>query len=185
MRIVITRLGNCLSLDGINVFIYELSEALIQLGHEVYLISSIASTFPLGGNANANTASVNKTVRERFSVIEVPNIISLHSSFHGKRTFFHYLEGNFFFISKGSWIINDLHPDMMILNGTTSFCPFFKVAVCHDLQFRAKFHKYYNLIMYHTIDKIVAPSSELGQEIKRQLHLSAKTNSINSNMYKH
>jgi glycosyltransferase involved in cell wall biosynthesis len=105
----------------------------------------------------------------------VPKIISLHLAFHGKRAMSRYLlEGNLRFACKGSQIINNLHPDMIIFNSATiSFCPFFKVAVCHDFDFlsRTAFHKYYGFIMYRTFNKIVAPSTELGQEIKRQMRL--------------
>jgi glycosyltransferase involved in cell wall biosynthesis len=50
-------------------------------------------------------------------------------------------------------------------------CPYFKVAVATDMQFRVGILKYYDSIMYRTFDKTVAVSTELKQELVRQLQL--------------
>jgi glycosyltransferase involved in cell wall biosynthesis len=166
MKMVITRSGDSLIVDGINVFIYELSDALIHLGHEVYLVSGFTSNIPAG----EATSRFEKAVKRLFSVEAVPTHISLSSDLHWKFGYAQLVEESLLFTFKGQRVIKEISPSMVIVNGATAmFCPYFKVIVNHDMEFR--FSKYYNRIVYRTFDKVVATSSELKQELTRQLHL--------------
>lgn len=168
MKIAVTRLGDCLIADGINLFIYELSDALINLGHEVYLVSSLAENVPWGGNVQL----FEKAVREMFSVKNVPFPYGLGYSTHGKSFAFRYMEQNLLFTLKGPKIFKEISPDFVIFNGaSTTFCPFFKIVVAHDLQFRIKISKYYDSLAYRAFNEIATTSTELKDELIRQLHL--------------
>lgn len=168
MKIVVTRLGDCLIADGMNVFIYELSDAFINLGHEVYLISSLAGNVPWGGKV----ALFEKAVKEMFSVEKVPFPFGLSYATHGKSFAFRYMEQNLLFTVKGPQIVKEISPDLVIFNGaSTMLCPFFKIAVAHDLQFRIKISKYYDSLSYRAFNVIAAASTELKNELVRQLHL--------------
>lgn len=177
MKIIITRLGDCLIADGINLFIYELSDALINLGHEVHLLSDLAENVPIREKKSA----YENAVKDMFSVKEVPNLTALSFYIHTwKSPFLSNVEENLLFASKGSKIVNRISPDMIIFNGvTTMVCPhFFRVAVCHDLQFRLKTAKYYDSIIYPRFDRIVAASTEVQQGLTRQLHLHSTSISV-------
>jgi glycosyltransferase involved in cell wall biosynthesis len=168
LNILITRPGDCLAPDGVNLFIFELSDALIQLGHEVHILSEITGNIPPGGS----TILFKHQVQQMFSVKEVPNPISLRSAPHGGNILLNYLESNLLFATKGSRVIRAISPDMTIFNGATAaFCPCFRVLVNHDFEFRAKFTREYDTIAYRTFDKIVSTSSELAQAITTKLHL--------------
>ena len=173
MKIVITRVGDCLIADGLNLFIYELSDALLRLGHEVYLMSGTAEYVDVQGKEWA----FRNAIKEMFSVKEVPSLASL--SYHGLHTwrtpFLSLIEENLLFAYKGSRIISQISPDMVVFNGvTTMLCPCFKVAVCTDMQFRVKTLMYYDSLMYRTSDKIVAVSTELKHGLTRQFRLPAE-----------
>jgi len=168
MRIAVTQVGDCLIADGINVFIYELSDALIHLGHEIYLVSGLAANVPVNGNISA----FERAVREMFAVENVPRLVSLSFHSHARDFLTFSMQQNARFTFKGSETLNRISPDMVIFNGvTTTWCPHFKVAVNHDMQFRISALKYYDMLMYRTFDKLVATCTELKQGLIKQFHL--------------
>jgi glycosyltransferase involved in cell wall biosynthesis len=170
MKIVITRFGDFLVADGINLFIFELSDALIRLGQEVYVISGCSDNIPWKGNV----AIFEKAVKEIFSVTGVPEPISLSYRLHTTSRYSSSIEENLLFTSKGSIIVSKLSPDMVIFNGaTTMFCPFFKVAVGHDLQFRYRIVKQYDRFVYRMFNRIVAASTEIKHGLTSQLRIPA------------
>ena len=175
MRIVITQPGDCLIADGINVFIYELSDALIQLGHEVRLMSGLAENVSIGGKMTG----YEKAAKEMFGVKNVPNLTVLSHHSYAKTLFTFFFQQNTLFALNGSKIMRKLSPDMAIFNGvTTMWCSCFRVAVSHDMQFRTQILKYYDSLMYRTLDRLVAASTELKQGLIEQLHLSGDNISV-------
>ncbi len=175
MKILLTRLGDSLGTDGINVFIYELSDALINLGHEVYILSQFANGISPGEKQSRFT----EAAKQLFSVKNVPTSIRLQSTFHTKSIFLSYLTGNILFASKGSVITKEISPDFVIFNGATAmYCPCLKVVVCHDFQFRARFSKTYDKIMYRAFDGVIVPSSELRQELIKKFQLPPKKTAL-------
>jgi len=171
IKILFTRAGDALLTDGINVFIYELADALIDLGHEVYILSLFARGLPPG----ENQAHFHESAQRLFSVKNVPTSIRLQSTFTPRSPLAVYVRGNVLFATKGSIITKELNPDFVIFNGaTTMFCPYLKVAVCHDFQFRVQFNEIYDKILYRTFDGIIAPSSEIKQELIRQFKLPSE-----------
>jgi glycosyltransferase involved in cell wall biosynthesis len=168
VKIVITRFGDCLIADGINLFIYELSDALISLGHEVALLSGYAENMPTGGKRS----TFENIIKDMFSVNNVPTLRSLSLHIRG-RGFLSVFEQNLVFAYDGSRILSEILPDMVIFNGaTTMLSPAFKVAVSHDLQFRVGLMKYYDWVVYRGFDKIVAASSEIAEGLTNLLRLS-------------
>lgn len=169
MKILITRVGSAIYPDGINAFVYELADAFINLGHDVYLVFGCAAYEPGG----LGKETVEERIKRMFAVDAVPCVISLSSYPHCTGSYFSFFfEQNFLFLFRGSKIISEISPDMVIFNGaTTTRCSSFKVAVNHDLQFRSSLLKCYDMLIYRTLDKVIATSNELRQEFARQLNM--------------
>lgn len=166
MKIVITKSGDCLIVEGINVFIFELADALIQLGHEVSVLSSFA-----GSVSGATNIDFEKNVKEFFSVKTVPSSFVMSSKPLWRSRYSQLIQENLLFTLKAPRLINKISPSMVIFNGaTTTICNCFKVIVNVDMEYQLS--KHYNQLVYRNCDKIVATSSELKTEIIRQLHFS-------------
>ena len=156
MRIVLARARSIFSIDGINVFIWELAEALSNLGHEVYVMSGYE-----GRGYN---------VQKMFDIKRVPQFIVLNN----KREPRFVMEESFLWFYSGSRILKKLNPSMVIINGSILVSTrAFKAVVCHDLEYRkSKNLRYYDTLIYRLFDSVVATSSELKLEVSRQMSLS-------------
>ena len=151
-----TRFGSATYVDGVNVFIWELSEALINDGVEVYVIS--------GYNVNK------RYVKNLFDIDELPRTVSLCSETCPKSRI---REGLLWFC-KGSRILNKIAPDMLIINGAVPlYSTAFTVVVNHDLEFRrVQELRYYDMLLYRMFNRIVTTSTELSQGLSRELRLN-------------
>jgi len=163
MKVVITHIGSSLFATGISVFLYELSNALLQSGHEVYVISG------------HETLKTQTNIRQTFDIEKLPTIIplevgtkELYSPKLDKTT----IKILALWLTRGSHLIKSIKPDMLIVNGAIPMpSPSFKVVVCHDLEFRHRFQKVYDRIIYKTFDIVVATSTELAREVPTKLRV--------------
>jgi glycosyltransferase involved in cell wall biosynthesis len=137
----------------------------------------VTANIPTGGNASI----YEEAVKNMFSVETVPSIVNLSFQSYGKGNFSTTFMENIFFTFKGSRKMREISPDMVIFNGvTTMLCPYFRVAVCTDMQFRVNsiLHKYYVSVTYRAFDKVVASSTELKQGLNNQLRVPAEKISV-------
>lgn len=156
LRIVLTQVGSAFSVNGINVFIWELSDALIGEGHEVYVISAYKAR--------------EENVIEMFDIDNLPRIVTLSRKINPENN----VEGVLLWLYKGWRVLNKIGPSMIVVNGAVPIhSSAFKVAVCHDLEFRRSLRqKWYDMLVYHTFDAIVTMSTELRRRITHELGLN-------------
>ena len=151
--------GSALFPGGIPVFIFELSNALIQDGNEVHVIT---------GREVSKTLT---SIREIFDVERLSKIVPLkriQKEFWSPRLNMGTLNELLLWLLQGSKLLKTIEPDMIIINGAVPIrSSAFKVAVCHDLEFRnTRFQallKLYDNILYRTYDKVATTSTELSQ----------------------
>lgn len=167
MKIVITQVGSALNVAGIPVFIFELSNALIRDGHEVYVISG------------REVPKTQTDLRKMFDIERLPRIVTLQRS--QTETYSHKLDRGtmkeiLLWLSRGHSLLKTIAPDMLIVNGAVLlYSSAFKVAVCHDLEFRRSYaQKLYNRVLYQTFDIVAATSTELAQVAPVELGLKCK-----------
>lgn len=158
MRIAITRAGSAFGLDGINFFIWELADEFIRRGHEVYVIS--------GCDGHG------EDIGKMFGIYENPTILVLkeHTSLGWTPLPWLY---------KGLHVLAKVAPDMLICNGAVPVChKFFKAVVCHDLEFRQRFQRWYSVLVYKMFDKVVTTSIELRDSLPYELRLKPSNVSL-------
>jgi len=122
MKFVIIRRASTDILDGVNTFIFELSEALINRGHEVTTVTYHAK-------------HSREEICKLFDLNKVPEVVTLSTKeFRG--TLVYYIA----WLIKGSKIINDIKPDLVLINGVVLLYLKTKaVIVCHGL-FKGKWY---------------------------------------------
>jgi glycosyltransferase involved in cell wall biosynthesis len=171
MNIAITQIGSALNEGGISVFIFELSNALIRDGHKVYLIS---------GREVPKTETALKAM---FDVENLPIIIPLQRKLtetYSLKLDVEMVKELLLWLFQGSHLLKNIAPDMIIINGAIPICSStFKVAVCHDLEFRARIGPYvlqklYDKAIYQMFDKVAATSTELAKLASNQLGIKSK-----------
>jgi glycosyltransferase involved in cell wall biosynthesis len=171
MNVVITQIGSALNEGGISVFIFELSNALIRDGHKVYLVSG------------RDVPKTETALKMMFDVEKLPIIIPLQRSL--TETYSLKLDVGTakelsLWLSQGSHLLRNIAPDMVIINGAVPICSStFKVAVCHDLEFRARtgpyaLQKLYDKALYQIFDKVAATSTELAKLASNQLGIKSE-----------
>jgi len=106
MRVVLTERSTIDRIGGVNTFIFELSEALLKMGVEVYV-----ATF-------SSNISQHK-IRELYDVSRVPKIITLKewsdSDYWPPRG--SSLRDQTIWFVRGSKAVNGINPDLVIVNG--------------------------------------------------------------------
>lgn len=158
MRVVITRAFSALDPDGINTSIMELGVALTKRGHECHVISGCGQ------------ASDNSYFRYLFDIDMIPTTHILKRGFFKNRA-----EQLCYWLVSGSNLINHLSPHMVIMNGIVPTVHYgFRVVVCHGLRETGSFslsHKLYDLLMFRQADRIVATSTQIRDELVKELML--------------
>ena len=170
MKVVITQFGSALIEGGITAFIFELSNALIQDGHEVYVLS---------GRDSPKTQA---TIQNMFGVERLPRILTLENREAIWRSKINrdLVKELFLWASQGSHLVKKIAPDMIIINGATPiFSSVFKVTVCHDLEFRGQpwssaLLSLYDKVLYQMFDKVATTSTELAQAAPGKLGIKSE-----------
>lgn len=160
MKVVLTRFGSVFLADGINAFIWALSDALIGDGQEVYVI---------GGHNGSEKNGAQANLRSIFDVEKEPKVFTLSRSIGPQNGIKECLQ----WFRRGSRLLNKISPDMLIANGAFPlYSSAFKVTVSHDLEFRrSRVQKYYDMLLYRIFDAVVTTSTELRQKIVSELRL--------------
>jgi glycosyltransferase involved in cell wall biosynthesis len=165
MRLVITRAGSALIQDGVNTFIFELSSAMLERGIDVSVLS---------GCGQAPGTDPSKLVQYVFDVDRMPSI-----AFLKRDAFQSVLHEIAYWAEYGSRMLRELQPSMIIMNGVFPLISrAFRIAVCHGLRNQGAYplaQKYYDYLMYRTVDCLVAVSEPLKKEIELELRLKNVT----------
>jgi glycosyltransferase involved in cell wall biosynthesis len=168
LKIVFTKVGSVLNVNGINFFIFELSNALIKAGHKVDVISAFEEE------------SDGISIKDLFDVERFPTIRTFGRSRNYKSWMKESRREPLLWLSRGSLFLREIAPDMLIANGVVPIrSPTFKVLLYHDLEFRRSlYQKLYArvLIRAHTFDVIATTSTELAKRIP--LDLGVKSGKI-------
>jgi len=157
VRFVFTRREALDLADGINSFLFALSDRLVRLGHEVFLITP------------------SRTSEERVSELFAASKYSALFSLSADPTPSH-LEMVALWRHTGVALVKDLAPDVTILNGGLPFrignrsC-----IVVHDLERRWGYgnraRRAYKGFAYRRADRIVVTCSELRTAVAEEIHL--------------
>lgn len=160
MRFVVTRREALDLADGINAFIYSLSNALVRHGDEVFLMTPSRSSEEL--------------VSERFGS---PSFTGLHSLSDANKP--SHVEMVSAWLKKGIPLLRHLNPDFIIVNGGLPLrLPYPSCIVSHDLERRGPYgslmRQAYKAYAYRKADYIVATCSELKQALAKEIFVPAK-----------
>jgi glycosyltransferase involved in cell wall biosynthesis len=159
MRIVMTRRGDPLHVpDGINIFIISLADQLLKEGHEVTVVSGVAS---LQGE-----------LRTYYEVSAFPEIVSLSDQTHMNRAKLACL-----WATRGRRVIARLRPDLVLVNGAVP-AKFMgqTCTISHDLERRVDklgslWRRLYKSLSYRCSDFTSVTCSELKPALARELWL--------------
>ncbi|MEA2582809.1 MAG: hypothetical protein QOF33_894 [Thermomicrobiales bacterium] len=161
MRVVITRRFALDVPDGINIFIFSLSQELLEMGNEVTVV--------------ANTVSSKDKVREFYKMSRYPESIAL-----SERSHFNHEAGRMLatWYLKGRKVVDDARPDLVIVNGALPFT--FRATTCtvsHDLEphgGRIGFVRpLYKGLSYRRSDRIVATCTEVRDGLSKELRVDS------------
>ena len=155
MKFLITRRGSFNHADGICAFVFSLSDALIEMGHEVILLSASNSQ---PEKAQANFASCRHTAM--YSLL--PQEDTKHSAMFKA------------WKSKGLSLVQQIKPDFVIINGALPFrIPFPNCILSHDLERRFTYtsllRRLYKIYCYRNADRILATCSELRDALAKEI----------------
>jgi glycosyltransferase involved in cell wall biosynthesis len=157
MRFVIARRHALDGPDGINAFIYGLSSALIDQGHEVHLVATAAT--------DAEVA------RSRYDRVQFTQLHSLMKEQHPPQR-----EMLKSWMNKGVSLIKEINPDFTIINGALAVrLPGVSCAISHDLertQQNPLIRRFYKLVAYRKVDSIVTTCRELKPLLAKELYLN-------------
>lgn len=157
MRIALTRREALDTPDGINTFLFALAEALLELGHEVIVISSARSD--------------HHKLQEYYSLSRWPEILSLGT--HQRVTYHHSLSA---WLTRGRSVLRSLDPDLLIINGAVPVrFPVLTCTVSHDAErrlanfpfLRTAFKRY----CYAQADLVVATCDEVRSALSAELRM--------------
>ena len=161
LRFLITRRGSFNHADGIGAFVFSLSDALIEMGHEVHLLSASHSE---PDKAQANFASSRHTAM--YSLLPQEN--TKHGAmFQAWR-------------SEGIPLVKRINPDFVIINGALPVrIPFPSCILSHDLERRFAYtsilRRLYKIYCYRNADRIVATCSELREALASEIFVKPQS----------
>lgn len=155
MRFVITRRESFNFADGINAFVFALSEALVRNGHEVFLIS--------GGGSDESK------VRSNFETTRYTGLYALLEEVTAPPK-----DAIKAWRKRGLELVRSLKPDFVIVNGALPVrMPAPSCIVSHDLERRWTYgsllRRLYKMYTYRKADAIVATCSELREALAQEL----------------
>lgn len=164
MRFVVTRREEFDRGDGINSFIFNLSDALLAAGHEVHLVTP--------------TICDSRTVAESLAN---PRYSDLHV-IGNSRTPSHW-EMAAAWRSRGVRLVRDIKADFVIINGALPVrMPVPSCVVAHDLEKRWSYggigRRVYKSVCYRLSERIVATTSELQSAVAREIFYDQKNISV-------
>ena len=146
--------------DGINIFIFALADELIRQQYNVLAISSF---------------EVNeKKIKKYFRFENYPKTLSLNS-----KSKMSYLSLAFLWLTKGRKFINQLKPNMIILNGILPIkFKSYVIAVSHDIEIKGRFNinlfrKLYKSFSYRKVNQIVATTIEVKEALSKEINIKA------------
>lgn len=155
MRFVITRRETLDAPDGINRFIFALSDALMRDGHEVLLVTPSHSS--------------EEAIRERFGS---PAFTSAHYLCRSPRPT--HAEMTVAWWKEGIPLLRRLKPDFIIITGGLPLrLPYPSCIISHDLEKRWRYGSFvrrmYKMYSYRKADRIVATCSELREALAKEI----------------
>ena len=147
--------------DGVNTFIFELGSAMMERGIDVNI---------LGGCGQVSGTDVRKRAQYMFDVNRVPPVVLLKDG-----VFRSILQKIAYWTVRGPRALHEFRPEAMIMNGVLPlYSKAFRVAVCHGLRNQGTYppaQKYYDILMYRRVDRIVAVAEPLRKELAMELGL--------------
>jgi len=158
-KIVIARRGVPLHIpDGINVHIFALSDELIAMGHDVYVMSDVFSDIDL--------------VKKFFAPDNLPYLVSLTD----KQSLSKY-QTLLVWLNKGQGMLREISPDLIIINGAVPLPKDLAARSCfvsHDLEKRKIMGLDFLRILYKRktylmASSIIATCSELKDLLSKEL----------------
>jgi len=157
MRFVVTRREAVDLADGISNFIYSLSDALMRLGDEVFLVTPSQSS--------------EESIRERFGSLAFTALHNLCASSDPT-----HLEMITAWVQRGVPLLRKLKPDFIIVNGGLPMrLPYPTCIISHDLERRGPYgsliRQLYKMYSYRKVDHIVATCTELRDALAREIFI--------------
>lgn len=164
MKFVVTRREPIDVADGINGFIFSLSDALVRHGHEVFLITPSHSS--------------ENSIRERFGS---PAFTSTHYLCGGRKP--SHIEMVLAWWKEGLPLLRRLKPDFIIVTGGLPMrLPYPSCIISHDLEKRGPYGSFvrqlYKMYSYRKVDRIVATCSELREALAKEIFVSPEDISV-------
>lgn len=163
MRIALTRREALDTPDGINIFLFSLAEALLEMGHQVTVVTS----------ARNDQAKI----RDFYSLAQWPDIVSL-ADWHTDKDE-HYLRALQAWIRSGNRVIRSLDPDLVIVNGAVPIrLDAFTATVSHDAEKRLGRYPHlrtaFKRFCYARSDIVVATCEEVRSVLSEDLRMPAE-----------
>jgi hypothetical protein len=160
VRFVLTRREALDLADGINAFVFALSDRLVELGHQVFLITP--------------TQTSERRISELFAASKYSALFSLTSDPTPS-----HLEMVASWRQAGIALVRDLVPDVTILNGGLPFrIGTRSCIVAHDLERRWDYgdlaRRAYKGFAYRRADRIVATCSELRTALAEEIRIQPR-----------
>jgi len=160
MRIALTRREALDVPDGINTFLFSLADALLELGHEVTVVSS----------ARANLAKLH----DFYSLARWPDIVPLGN--HQSVDYRHSLRA---WLANGRTVLRAVDPDLIVINGAVPIR--FGARTCivsHDAERRLGawpvLRTAYKRYCYAKADIVVATCEEVRVALAAELRMSPR-----------
>ena len=164
MRFLVTRREAIDAADGINSFIFSLSEALIRHGDEVVLVTPSYSS--------------QERIQERFGS---PAFTSAHYLCDNPDP--NHKEMIVAWWKQGLPLLRRLKPDLIIMTGALPMrLPYPSCIISHDLERRWSYGSFarqiYKMYSYRKVDRIIATCSELREALSKELFVGVEDISI-------
>lgn len=164
MRFLITRRESIDAADGVNAFIFSLSEALMRRGDEVLLVTPSRSS--------------EEQIRDRFGS---PAFTSAHYLCGDPKPTHREMITAWW--NRGLPLLRQLKPDFIIMTGALPLrLPYPSCIISHDLEKRWSYgsvvRQIYKMYSYRKVDRIVATCSELRQALAKELFMRADDISV-------
>ena len=155
MRFVVTRRESIDAADGINGFIFALSDALMRHGDEVCLVTPSHSS--------------EVAIRDRFGS---PAFTSTHYLCSNPKP--SHKEMMVAWWKQGLPLLRHLKPDFIIVTGALPMrLPYPSCIISHDLEKRWRygsfFRQIYKMYSYRMVDRIIATCSELREALAKEI----------------
>lgn len=159
MKFIIIRRASTDIVDGVNTFIFELSSALMKMGHEIKVLTYISNKDERG-------------IKELFDVDLIPEIISLSS-----KEFRGVLKTWINWFIKGSAVVHKERPNAVIINGIVPIRAGCRTIVVNHGLFKGRrlYQRSMAKLLYKYLpDFVVCVSNKLKNELAKEVGMRAE-----------